>query len=78
MSPFKSAGESAQSTAGSRGVRISVSNAGYATFRGLVTVPTPFASFPFTSLPVRHLVPPHSERSILVKSVFTGDLCMHA
>ena len=27
-SPFKSAGESVQSTAGSRGVRISVSNAG--------------------------------------------------
>jgi len=33
-SPFKSAGPSVQSTAGSRGVRISVSNAGYATFRG--------------------------------------------
>ena len=28
-SPFKSAGASVQSTAGSRGVRISVSNAGY-------------------------------------------------
>ena len=35
-SPFKSAGESVQSTAGSRGVRISVSNAGYTRFRGLV------------------------------------------
>jgi len=35
-SPFKSAGESVQSTAGSRGVRISVSNAGYTTFRGHV------------------------------------------
>ena len=32
-SPFKSAGASVQSTAGSRGVRISVSNAGYTTFR---------------------------------------------
>ena len=31
-SPFKSAGEPVQSTAGSRGVRISVSNAGYTTF----------------------------------------------
>jgi hypothetical protein len=31
-SPFKSAGASFQSTAGSRGVRISVSNAGYTTF----------------------------------------------
>ena len=37
--PFKSAGESVQSTAGSRGVRISVSNAGYTTFRGGVRVP---------------------------------------
>ena len=27
-------------------------------------LPTPFASFPFTSPPVRHRVPPHSERSI--------------
>ena len=35
-SPFKSAGESVQSTAGSRGVRISVSNAGYTKFRGSV------------------------------------------
>jgi len=32
-SPFKSAGASVQSTAGSRGVRISGSNAGYTTFR---------------------------------------------
>ena len=36
--PFKSAGASVQSTAGSRGVRISVSNAGYTTFRGSVRV----------------------------------------
>ena len=35
-SPFKSAGASVQSTAGSRGVRISSSNAGYTTFRGSV------------------------------------------
>ena len=33
-SPFKSAGGSVQSTTGGRGVRISVSNAGYTTFRG--------------------------------------------
>jgi hypothetical protein len=33
---FKSAGASVQSTAGSRGVRISGSNAGYTTFRGSV------------------------------------------
>ena len=35
-SPFKSAGVSVQSTAGSRGVRISGSNAGYTMFRGSV------------------------------------------
>ena len=35
-SPFKSAGLSVQSSAGSRGVRISGSNAGYITFRGSV------------------------------------------
>ena len=39
-SPFKSAGASVQSTAGSRGVRISVSNVGYTTFRGSVRVLT--------------------------------------
>jgi hypothetical protein len=33
-SPFKSVGTSVQSTTGSRGVRISVSNAGYTMFRG--------------------------------------------
>ena len=37
-SPFKSAGAAVQSTAGSRGVHISVSNAGYTTFRGSVRV----------------------------------------
>ena len=36
MSPFKSAGASVQSTTGSRGVRISGSNAGYTMFRGSV------------------------------------------
>jgi hypothetical protein len=35
-SPFKSAGASVQSTTGSPGVRISVSNAGYSMFRGSV------------------------------------------
>ena len=37
-SPFKSARASVQSTTGSRGVRISISNAGYTTFRGSVRV----------------------------------------
>ena len=36
MSPFKSAGASVQSTSGSRGVRISGSNAGYTMIRGSV------------------------------------------
>jgi hypothetical protein len=36
--PFKSAGASVQSTTGSRGVRISCSNAGYTMFRGSVRV----------------------------------------
>jgi len=36
MSPFKSAGASVQSTTGSRGVRISGSNAGYTMFRDSV------------------------------------------
>ena len=35
-SPFKSAGASVQPTTGSRGVRISGSNAGYTMFRGSV------------------------------------------
>ena len=54
-SPFKSAGESVHSTAGSRGVRISGSNAGYTMFRGSVKStghPLAFASFSFTSRPV--------------------------
>jgi len=37
-SPFKSVGASVQSTAGSLGVRISVSNIGYTTLRGRVRV----------------------------------------
>ena len=53
-SSFKSAVASIQSTTGSRGVSISGSNAGYTMFRGSVNgnwLPTPFASFPFTSPP---------------------------
>ena len=37
-SPFKSAGTSVQSTAGSRGMRISISYVGYTVFRGSVRV----------------------------------------
>ena len=58
-SPFKSAGASVQSTTGSRGVGISGSNVGYTMFWGSegYWLPTPFASFPFTSPPLRHRVP---------------------
>ena len=53
-------GVSVQSTAGSRGVRISGSNAGYTVFWGRVQdyrLPTPLACFPFTSPTVRRRVP---------------------
>ena len=59
-SPFKSAWGSVQSTTGSRGVRISGSNAGYTMFRGTVQdywLPTPLACFPFTPITVRHCLP---------------------
>jgi hypothetical protein len=51
---FKSAGASAQSTTGSRGVRISGSNAGYAMFRGSVKgTGYPLHSSVSPSLPIR-------------------------
>jgi len=56
--PFKSAGASVQSTTGSRGVRISGSNAGYTMFRGSVKgTGDPFDSP--VSPSVRHRVPSH-------------------
>jgi hypothetical protein len=60
-SPFKSAGASVQSTTGSRGVRISGSNAGYTKFRGSVkSTGYPLHSPVSPSLaPVRHRVPSH-------------------
>ena len=66
-SPFKSVGASVQLTAGSRSVRISFSNAGYTTFGGGVRVLATHSirQFPFTSPPVRHRVPPGSERALL-------------
>ena len=54
MSPFKSTGASVQSTAGSRRVRISVSNAGYTTFRGSVRVLATHSVLQFTlHFPIR-------------------------
>jgi hypothetical protein len=52
-SPFKSAGASVQSTTGSRGVRISGSNAGYTMFRGSVKS----TGYPL-HLSVSHSLPP--------------------
>jgi hypothetical protein len=66
-SPFKSAGASVQSTTGSRGVRISGSNAEYTMFRDSVKstgYPLHSSFSPFTSHPVRHLVPSHFNWSL--------------
>ena len=63
---------SIHSTTGSRGVRISGSNAGHTMFRGSVKwywLPTPFASFPFTSPSVRHRVPSHFNWTLPANSV---------
>ena len=37
-------------------------------------LPTPFASFPFTSPPVRHRVPPGSERALDTCLLYRGEL----
>jgi len=69
--PFKSAGASVQLTTGSRGVRISGSNAGYTTFRGSVRntgYPLHLAVSPSLP-PVRHRVPSHFNWSLTVVSV---------
>jgi hypothetical protein len=58
-------GASVQSTTGSRGLRISGSNAGYTMFGGSVkSTGHPLTSFPFTSPPVRHHVPSHFNWSL--------------
>ena len=57
-SPFKSAGASVQSTTGSRGVRISGSNAGYTMFRGSVKgtgYPLDSSVSPSLPLPCHHI-----------------------
>ena len=75
-------GATVQSTTGSRGVRISGNNAGYTMFRGSVKwywLPTAFASFPFTSSPVRHREPSNFNWSLqqvlvvidILRSAFT-------
>ena len=66
-SPFKSSGASVQSIAGSRGVRISASNAGYTMFRGSVKstgYPLHSPVSPSLPFPVRHRVPSHFNWSL--------------
>ena len=62
-SPFKSVGASVQSTASSRGVRISVSSAGYTMFRGGMRVLATHSIRQFP-LHVPSRVPPGSERAL--------------
>jgi hypothetical protein len=53
------------------------SNAGQTAFRGKVEeywLPTPFACFPFTSPPLRHRVPPGSERAIQSDKVIDHNI----
>jgi len=68
-SPLKSAGASVQSTTGSRGVRVGVSNAGYTMFRGSekgTGYPLHSPVSPSLPPPVRHRVPSHFNWSLLV------------
>ena len=72
-SPFKSVQASVQSTAGSRDVSISLSNAGYTAFgdgaRVLATHSIRQFPPPFTSPPVRHRVPPGFKRALSLNRV---------
>ena len=73
-SPFKSSRRaSVQSTAGSRDVRISVSNAGYTMFRvSMKSTGYPLHSpvSHFTSPPVRHRVPSHFNWAISIDFIY--------
>jgi len=70
-SPFKSAGASVQSTAGSRGVSISGSNAGYTMFRGSVkSTRYPLHSPVFPSLPLPCVTAWHHISTGLYVTVF--------
>jgi hypothetical protein len=69
-SPLKSAGVFVQSTAGSRGVRISSSNSGYAIFRGSEKG-TGYPLHSLVSPPVRHRVPLHFNWSLQANEIST-------
>jgi hypothetical protein len=73
-SPFKSAGASVQSTSGSRGVRISGSNAGYTMFRGSVkSTGYPLDSPVSPSLPLPCVTVCHHISSGLYKMIQTTE-----
>ena len=85
--PFKSAGASVQSTAGSRGVRISVSMLETPCSEVVweYWLPTPFASFPFTSPPcvtVSNALYKNSwtiyvnNKTVLLQAVYLYELCI--
>ena len=82
-SPFKSVGSSVQSTAGSRGVRISFSNARYTTFGGGVRVLATHSirqfplHFPFPCVTVCHQVPNELYQTFnLIHMITTKDTKM--
>jgi hypothetical protein len=74
-------GVSVQSTTGSRGLRISGSNAGYTMFGGSVKstgYPLHLPFSPFTFPPVRHRVPLHLSWTLLLIRVYIFDVfCAH-
>jgi len=74
-SPLKSAEASVQSTAVSRGVGISVSNAGYTTFRGSVRVSTgyPLHSPVSPSLPIPCVTVCHQVLNALYLNKYTVE-----
>jgi hypothetical protein len=78
-SPFKSAGASVQSTAGSRGVRISGSNAGYTTFQGSVRVLATHSNrqfplhFPSRASPCAIRIQMHSSYTVIREHI---NLCL--
>ena len=75
-SPFKSAGASVQSTTGSRGVRISGSNAGYTVFRGSVkSTGYPLNSPVSPSFPLPRVTMCHHISTGLYSSALVGNLC---
>jgi hypothetical protein len=84
-SPFKSAGASFQSTAGSRGVRISVSNAGYTTILGNVRVMATHSirqfplHFPYRASPcaVRFQLESTSERGFFSCCITEHNKCRY-